>query len=103
MRVASFMVSSRECLTASPCPFAYRFPSFRAIPKIAMAGIAGRRADDRGRSAKEGIAMAKPAVWALLVLGLLRTGAASAEDLTLTSADIKEGGTIANEQVLNGF
>jgi Raf kinase inhibitor-like YbhB/YbcL family protein len=56
-----------------------------------------------GTIAKGGIAMAKPAVSALLVLGLLRIGAASAEDLTLTSADLKEGGTIANEQVLNGF
>jgi hypothetical protein len=43
MRVASFIVSSPGCLTAFA--FGYRFPSFRAIPKIAMAGISGKHAE----------------------------------------------------------
>jgi Raf kinase inhibitor-like YbhB/YbcL family protein len=36
-------------------------------------------------------------------LSLLGASAAGAEDLTLTSPDIKEGATIANEQVFKGF
>jgi Raf kinase inhibitor-like YbhB/YbcL family protein len=40
---------------------------------------------------------------AALVLSLLGAGAAEAQGMSLTSADLKEGGTISNEQVLNGF
>ena len=48
--------------------------------------------------------MTKRAFWiAALGIGLLGAGAAKAQSMTLTSADIKEGATIANEQVLNGF
>jgi len=38
-----------------------------------------------------------------LGLSLLGASTAMAEDLTLTSPDIKEGATIANEQVFKGF
>ena len=48
--------------------------------------------------------MAKSAFWVgALGLGLLGASAAMADDLTLTSPDIKEGATIANEQVFKGF
>ena len=48
--------------------------------------------------------MTKLAVWiAALGVSVLGTGAADAQSLTLTSADIKEGATIANEQVFKGF
>ncbi len=39
----------------------------------------------------------------LLALGLLAGGVADAKGMKLTSADLKAGGTIANEQVFNGF
>jgi Raf kinase inhibitor-like YbhB/YbcL family protein len=48
--------------------------------------------------------MAKSAFWvAALGLSLLGASAAMADDLTLTSPDIKEGASISNEQVLSGF
>jgi Raf kinase inhibitor-like YbhB/YbcL family protein len=48
--------------------------------------------------------MTKLAVWiAAFGLGAIGAGAANAQSMTLTSADIKEGGTIANEQVFKGF
>src|SRR5258708_13576139 len=47
--------------------------------------------------------MTRPIVLAALCLSLIGAGAANAQDMTLTSADIKEGATIANEQVLKGF
>ncbi len=48
--------------------------------------------------------MTNRAIWiAALGIGLLGAGAANAQSMTLTSADIKEGATIANEQVFNGF
>jgi Raf kinase inhibitor-like YbhB/YbcL family protein len=40
---------------------------------------------------------------AVLILSLWGVGAANAQSLSLTSAEIKEGGTIANEQVFKGF
>jgi hypothetical protein len=40
---------------------------------------------------------------AVLVLSLLGIGAANAQSMNLTSAEIKEGGSIANEQVFKGF
>jgi Raf kinase inhibitor-like YbhB/YbcL family protein len=44
------------------------------------------------------------AAWiAILGVSALGAGAAAAQSMTLTSPDISEGGTIANEQVLNGF
>jgi phosphatidylethanolamine-binding protein (PEBP) family uncharacterized protein len=58
---------------------------------------------------KGGIVMTRPAVWiaafGLCALGLseIGTGAANAQSMTLASSDIKEGGTIANEQVFKGF
>lgn len=49
-------------------------------------------------------AAAKFAFWiAALGIGLSGAGAANAQSLTLTSSDISEGATIANEQALNGF
>ena len=48
--------------------------------------------------------MKKSTVW-MAALGLSAFGAtaAQAQSMTLTSTDIKEGGTIANEQVFKGF
>ena len=40
---------------------------------------------------------------AVLVLSLLGIRAANAQSMSLTSAEIKEGGSIANEQVFKGF
>jgi Raf kinase inhibitor-like YbhB/YbcL family protein len=46
----------------------------------------------------------KLSVWiAALGVSALGAGAANAQSMTLTSADIKEGATIANEQVFKGF
>ena len=53
--------------------------------------------------------MTKSAVWiaalglSLFGLSALGAGAAHAQSMTLTSSDIKEGATIANEQVFKGF
>jgi hypothetical protein len=47
--------------------------------------------------------MKGPAVLAAFSLSLLGHSAANAQSMTLTSADFKEGATIANEQVFNGF
>ena len=47
--------------------------------------------------------MKRCGVLAALGLSLFGTSAASAQSMTLTSADIKEGATIANEQVFKGF
>ena len=47
--------------------------------------------------------MKRCVVLAALGLSLFGTSAASAQSMTLTSADIKEGATIANEQVFKGF
>ena len=48
--------------------------------------------------------MARLAVWiAALAIGVSCAGVARAQDMTLTSTDIKEGATIADEQLLNGF
>ena len=48
--------------------------------------------------------MAKLAVWVTaLGLSLFGTSAPNAQSMTLTSADLKEGATIANEQVFKGF
>ena len=48
--------------------------------------------------------MARLAIW-IAALGVCGLGAsaANAQSMTLTSADIKEGATIANEQVFKGF
>jgi phosphatidylethanolamine-binding protein (PEBP) family uncharacterized protein len=47
--------------------------------------------------------MKRPAVLAALGLSLFGTGAANAQSMSLTSADLKEGATVANEQVFKGF
>jgi len=47
--------------------------------------------------------MKRPAVFAALGLSLFGTGAANAQSMSLTSTDLKEGATIANEQVFKGF
>src|SRR5258708_18973373 len=47
--------------------------------------------------------MKRPPVLAALGLSLIGPSAANAQSMTLTSADLKEGATIANEQVFNGF
>jgi phosphatidylethanolamine-binding protein (PEBP) family uncharacterized protein len=46
----------------------------------------------------------KFALWiAALGVSALGSSAANAQSMTLTSSDIKEGGTIVNEQVFKGF
>src|SRR6267154_6433709 len=47
--------------------------------------------------------MKRPAVLAALGLSLFGISAANAQSMSLTSTDIKEGATIANEQVFKGF
>jgi hypothetical protein len=48
--------------------------------------------------------MAKSATWAMaLGVSAMAAGAANAQSIALTSAEIKEGATIANEQVFKGF
>src|SRR5258707_12573949 len=47
--------------------------------------------------------MKRPAVLAALGLSLIGPSAANAQSMTLTSADLKEGATITNEQVFSGF
>jgi len=48
--------------------------------------------------------MTKCALWiAALGVSALGSSAANAQSMTLTSSDIKEGGTIVNEQVFKGF
>jgi phosphatidylethanolamine-binding protein (PEBP) family uncharacterized protein len=48
--------------------------------------------------------MTKLAVWtAALGVGMLGAGLAHAQNMKLTSAEITEGATIANEQVFKGF
>src|SRR6266567_2775664 len=47
--------------------------------------------------------MKRPAVLAALGLSLLGAAAANAQSMSLTSTDLKEGATIANEQVFKGF
>jgi phosphatidylethanolamine-binding protein (PEBP) family uncharacterized protein len=48
--------------------------------------------------------MTKFAIWiAALGVSALGSSAANAQSITLTSSDIKEGGTIVNEQVFKGF
>src|SRR5437879_11513863 len=47
--------------------------------------------------------MKRPAILAALGLSLFGTAAANAQSMSLTSADLKEGATIANEQVFKGF
>ncbi len=48
--------------------------------------------------------MTKLAVWiAALGVSALSASAANAQSMSLTSSEIKEGGTIANEQVFKGF
>jgi Raf kinase inhibitor-like YbhB/YbcL family protein len=50
------------------------------------------------------MAMTRSAVWiAALFASALGASAAHAQSLTLTSPDIKEGGAIANEQLVKGF
>src|SRR5207247_6367588 len=45
----------------------------------------------------------KRSVLAALGLSLFGTGAANAQSMSLTSTDLKEGATIANDQVFKGF
>src|SRR6266702_4675810 len=47
--------------------------------------------------------MKRPAVLAAFGLSLFGASAANAQSMSLTSTDLKEGATIANEQVFKGF
>jgi Raf kinase inhibitor-like YbhB/YbcL family protein len=64
-----------------------------------------REAFKKSRLKRGGIAMTRllPIWIAALGVSALGAGAANAQSMTLTSADIKEGATIANEQVFKGF
>src|SRR5262249_25856158 len=56
------------------------------------------------KNQKGRMTMAKSAFWvAALGLGLLGASTAMADDMTLTSPDIKDGATIADTQVFKGF
>src|ERR1700730_2301257 len=69
-----------------------------------MAGIGRNRAKKPRSIAGGGIAMTRLVGWiAVLAVTALGAGSANAQSLTLTSPDIKEGSTIADEQVLTGF
>jgi hypothetical protein len=74
-----------------------------------MAAIAPGREQKFPGECRGGEVMTKWTVWTamlgigLLGLGALGTTAAHAQSMTLTSSDIKEGATIANEQVFKGF
>src|SRR5450756_1694987 len=69
-----------------------------------MAGIGQKRATNSRPSSQGGIAMTGGQVWfAALAVSALAASAAHAQDFTLTSPDLKDGGTIANEQVITGF
>jgi hypothetical protein len=66
-------------------------------------GSSGKGARNPGWS-REGFAMARLAIpIAAFVLSLLGASAADAQGMSLTSADLKEGATISNEQVLKGY
>src|ERR1700692_3194840 len=66
-------------------------------------GSSGKGARNPGWSG-EGFAMARLAIpIAAFVLSLLGASAADAQGMSLTSADLKEGATISNEQVLKGY
>src|SRR5258708_1191339 len=68
-----------------------------------MPGIPGKRANNPGINRREGIAMTRLAMWTTLGLGLFGASAANAQSMSLTSADLKEGATLGNEQVFKGF
>jgi Raf kinase inhibitor-like YbhB/YbcL family protein len=69
-----------------------------------MAGISGSEQRNPGLDRRGGIAMARVAVWiAALGMSALGASAANGQSMTLTSAEITEGATIPNEQVLKGF
>lgn len=77
-----------------------------------MAGISGKRSNNPVHRREE-IAVAKLATSGTLVLsllalsrlglGLLGVTEADAQSMALTSADLKDGATMANEQVFMGF
>jgi Raf kinase inhibitor-like YbhB/YbcL family protein len=104
------MASSREYLIVIgmtllptwPC-FTLRLslPELPRHPEIAMA-ISQR--DARVPDREKGIAVRKATVWmAVLGLGALSAGRTQAQGMMLTSPDIKEGTTIASEQVFDSF
>jgi Raf kinase inhibitor-like YbhB/YbcL family protein len=63
-----------------------------------------REQSKQSRHRKGGMTMAKLATWAVaLGVSAWAAGAANAQSISLTSAEIKEGATIANEQVFKGF
>jgi Raf kinase inhibitor-like YbhB/YbcL family protein len=75
------------------------------LQKLLRAFACGMR-ERKSRLTEGGIAMTKFAATgfiAALAVSLLGAGGARAQDMTVTSAEIKEGATIANEQVFKGF
>jgi Raf kinase inhibitor-like YbhB/YbcL family protein len=74
-----------------------------------MAGISGSKAkgpafNQKGeQTMKRRVVSKGRVVLAALGLGLFGASAAVAEDMTLTSTEIKDGANIANEQVFKGF
>jgi Raf kinase inhibitor-like YbhB/YbcL family protein len=88
------------CLSLSPIVSCASAPSRKLLWLVS----AGSEQEIPASIESEEIAMSKLAVWiAALGVGALGATAASAQSMTLTSADIKESGTIANEQVFKGF
>jgi Raf kinase inhibitor-like YbhB/YbcL family protein len=77
-------------------------PELPRHPENAMAGISGRRAIIPASIEREGLPMTKLMLWGSLGLSLLGASTANAQSMTLTSPDLKEGATIANEQVFKG-
>jgi Raf kinase inhibitor-like YbhB/YbcL family protein len=66
--------------------------------------MARREQEDPGLDRKGGIAMTRLLTSiAAFAVSVLAAGAVQAQNLTLTSPDIPEGGTIASEQVITGF
>src|ERR1700694_74243 len=103
MRVASFMVSSEGCVTVRLG--LSRIASRASTPSRKLLWLPPAGADQVSRIIEGGaVFMTRLAVWgAAFGVCALGAGAANAQSMTLTSADIKEGGTIANEQVFKGF
>jgi hypothetical protein len=104
MRVASFILSSRVCVSLA-LTFRLSLPELPRHPKNCY-GWYRPEESKQGPAfiAGGGIAMTRLVVWtAALSMSALSAGAVHAQSFTLNSPDLKDGGTIANEQVITGF
>src|ERR1019366_4068164 len=81
--------------SSKPPPLGGGVFTFQAIPKIAIARPSTGSNQPIPDIVRGGIAMTKFALWiAALGVSALGSSAANAQSMTLTSSDIKEGGTI---------